>query len=232
MGAISSVVAGAQSTAGSQALPSLADNFNTFLTLLTTQLQHQDPTNPVDSNQFTQQLVAFAGVQQQSQTNTLLKQLIASSQASQVSSASSFIGTTIQAQGNQGALVNGKAQFGYTLAAPAGKVNVTITDSNNNIVFNGLGSTKSGSNIVTWDGTNSYTGIKEQDGVYTISVSATDANGKAITATPFITGTVDSASISNGAIMLDIGALQVPEGNLTSVTNLSGSATGKTTAGL
>ena len=211
---------GATSTAGS--VPSLAGDFNTFLTLLTTQLKHQDPTNPVDSNQFTQQLVQFAGVQQQSQTNTLLKQLIAVSQGNQVSSASSFIGTTIQAPGNKGALVNGLGQFGYTLSSTAATANVTITDSLGNTVFSGTGSKLAGSNIVKWSGQNSFTGAQEPDGVYSIKVSATDANGASITATPFTTGTVSSASIDNGAVMLNIGALAIPEGSVTSVTNLPG----------
>lgn len=210
-------------------LTSLAGNFNTFLNLLTTQLKNQDPTSPVDSNQFTQQLVEFAGVQQQTQTNTLLQQLVNNSQTSQVSSASSFIGTTIQATGDQGALVNGSATFGYTLPNAAGTANVTITDSSGNVVFTGTGSTNAGSNTVSWDGTNSITGATEPAGVYTIKVTATDSLGNAITATPYITGKVDSASISNGSVMLEIGALQVPQGNVTSVTNLPGT-TSTTTA--
>jgi len=202
---------------------SLAGNFNTFLTLLTTQLQNQDPTNPVDSNQFTQQLVEFAGVQQQTNTNTLLSQLITIAQGSQVSSASSFVGTTVQATGNQGAIATagGTATFGYTLPEAAGNVSVSISDSSGNVVYTGTGPTASGSNTVSWNGTNSFTGASEPAGTYTIKVTATDANGNPITATPFETGTVTSASISNGTVMLNVGGLQIPEGNVTSISNLS-----------
>ncbi|MEI6729950.1 MAG: flagellar hook capping FlgD N-terminal domain-containing protein, partial [Pseudomonadota bacterium] len=70
----------------------IAGTFDTFMKLLTTQLQHQDPTSPTDSNQFTQQLVAFAGVQQQTQTNDNLTKILASLQTNQVGAASSFIG--------------------------------------------------------------------------------------------------------------------------------------------
>ncbi len=201
----------------------LASNFNTFLTLLTTQLKNQDPTNPVDSNQFTQQLVAFAGVQQQVQTNSLLQQQLAVSQASQVSSASAFVGTNIQAGGNQGALINGNAQFGYTLGSGAAKAQVTITDGAGHAVFSGTGSTSAGSNVVIWQGNNNLTGAPAPDGVYTMTVQATDANGRPVSATPFITGTVSSASINNGTVMLNIGALQIPASSVTSVTNLTGS---------
>lgn len=200
----------------------LAANFNTFLTLLTTQLKNQDPTNPVDSNQFTQQLVAFAGVQQQVETNTLLKQLISNSQASQVSSASSFIGTIIKAPGNQGALYNGQATFGYTLDGAASVAKVTLTDASGNVVFSGMGSVNKGDNVVIWNGNNSFTGATAQDGIYTIQVAATDAQGNKVNATPYITGSVNSASINNGTVMLNIGALQVPEGDVISITNLPG----------
>lgn len=203
-------------------LTNLAGNFNTFISLLTTQLKNQNPTSPVDSNQFTQQLVEFASVQQQVQTNTLLQQLVNNSTATQVGSASSFVGTTIEAAGNQGALVNGNATFGYTLASSASNVHVSIKDSSGNVVFSGTGTTNPGSNTVTWDGKNSLTGATEPDGTYTMSVTATDANGASITATPFIEGKVTSASIANGQVMLNIGSLQVPEGNVTSVTNLPG----------
>lgn len=219
--AATTTAASSSSSGSSNALTDLGANFNAFLTLLTTQLKHQDPSSPVDSNQFTQQLVQFTGVQQQVNTNSYLEKILASMQGNQVSSAASYVGTNIQATGNQGALVSGEAKFGYTLPANAAKGEVTITNSAGQIVFNGLGSTKQGSNLVTWDGVNSFTGAKETDGVYTISVKATDANGSTVTATPFITGTVDSASISNGEVELGIGALQVPASNVTSVSNLS-----------
>ena len=72
----------------STATSGIADNFQTFLTLLTTQLQHQNPLDPLDTNQFTAQLVQFAGVEQQLKSNDQLKSLIEiekSAQATQIS---------------------------------------------------------------------------------------------------------------------------------------------------
>ncbi|HZZ11369.1 MAG TPA: flagellar hook capping FlgD N-terminal domain-containing protein, partial [Paraburkholderia sp.] len=80
-----------QSTASQQ----LAGNFDTFLTLLTTQLQNQDPLSPMDSTQFTQQLVAFSGVEQQINTNNNLQSLIALNQSQQAASAVSYIGHSV-----------------------------------------------------------------------------------------------------------------------------------------
>ncbi len=216
---------GSTASSGSSASSTtgLASDFNTFLNLLTTQLQNQDPTDPVDSNQFTQQLVEFAGVQQQVQTNTLLQSLLTQAQGSQIGAASSYIGTTVEATGDQVGLTNGAGNFGYTLASAATTVNVTIKDSSGNTVFTGTGNTAAGQNLVQWDGKNSVTGATEPDGTYTVSVTATDATGKAITATPFEVGTVTSASVSNGTVMLNLGNnLQVAESNVFSVTNLAG----------
>jgi flagellar basal-body rod modification protein FlgD len=233
MGIVSNVAssaAAASSASGNQQL-SLASNFNTFLTLLTTQLKNQSPTSPADSSQFTQQLVEFAGVQQQVQSNTLLQQLVTATQANQVASASSYIGTTIQATGNSGGLTNGLAEFGYNLASTAANAQVTISDSSGNIVFEGSGPTSAGDNLVKWDGKNSFTGQTEPNGAYTISVKATDASGNAVSATPFVTGVVDSASISNGTVVLDVNGLQVPVSSITKVSNLPGTTTASSGSG-
>ena len=209
---------------------SLAGNFTTFLNLLTTQLKNQDPTAPMDANTFTQQLVAFAGVQQQSQTNTTLSSILAALQTNQVSSAASFVGTTVQAPGNQVALTNGTANISYTLSSAATSAQVTITDSSGNTVFSGSSANNpAGTNTVSWNGQNSFTGAQEPDGTYTVSIKATDKSGTAVTATPFISGTVTSASVSNGAVMLNIGSLQVPESSVTTVTNLTGTKSATTT---
>ncbi len=211
-------------------LNKLGTDFNSFLTLLTTQLKNQSPDAPVDANQFTQQLVQFAGIQQQVQTNSTLQQILGAVQGGQVSSAASYVGTNIQAKGNQGGLVKGIAQFGYNLPATATKAEVTITNSAGQVVFTGLGSTKQGDNFVTWDGVNSTTGAKEADGVYTMTVKAADNKGADMKASPFITGTVDSASVVNGVVTLGIGALQVPATSVTTVGNVAGKSTTTTGA--
>lgn len=78
-------------------IASLANNFQSFLSLLTTQLQNQDPLNPTDTNQFTQQITQMTGVEQQLLSNQLLQQLV--SQQSGVASAANLIGDTITAPG-------------------------------------------------------------------------------------------------------------------------------------
>src|SRR3954467_4612108 len=92
----------------------LATSYDTFLKLLTTQLKNQDPTSPLDSNQFTQQLVQMTGVEQQLASNDLLKQLV-SNTGTGVSTAVSLIGKDVRAVSNDANLSGGKAQWVYKL---------------------------------------------------------------------------------------------------------------------
>lgn len=208
------------SSKGNDSLSKLATDFSTFLTLLTTQLKHQSPTDPMDTNAFTQELVQFTSVQQQVQTNLNLESILSSLQSSQINSAASYVGTTVQAEGELGALVKGEANFGYTLPAEAAKAQVQITNSEGMIVFIGTGSTDKGSNLVKWDGKNSFTGAASPEGVYSIKIKATDANGKEIEADPFIVGKVTSASLSDGEVILSLSGLQVPARTVKTVTGL------------
>src|SRR5438445_12901448 len=111
----------------STATAGIADNFQTFLTLLTTQLQNQNPLDPLDTNQFTQQLVQFAGVEQQLRQNDQLKTLIAIEKSTQSTQALAYVGNTVAVDGS-------KAQFDgssatWNINAPADS-NVTVTITN------------------------------------------------------------------------------------------------------
>src|SRR5476649_2407617 len=92
-------VAAAATAAASTAQKTLAGNFNTFLTLLTTQLQNQDPLSPMDSNQFTQQLVQFSQVEQQINTNDNLKSLITQGTNQTGAYAVSYLGKAVTIAG-------------------------------------------------------------------------------------------------------------------------------------
>src|ERR1700733_1829637 len=92
------------------ALAQLSGNFDTFLTLLTTQLKNQDPTAPLDSNQFTQQLVQMTGVEQQLNGNDLLKQLVANT-SNGISTAVTLIGKNVKAVSDTANISNGQAQW-------------------------------------------------------------------------------------------------------------------------
>src|SRR6266699_6639243 len=108
--ALSAVSAAAPSTA-TKAKTTLGSNLDTFLTLLTTQLKNQDPTSPMDTNQFTQQLVEFSGVEQQINTNENLQALITLQTSSEAIAALPMVGKTIQYNESTAPLSNGQASF-------------------------------------------------------------------------------------------------------------------------
>src|SRR5271166_6554986 len=125
------------SSTSSSSLDQLAGNFNSFLTLLTTQLQNQDPLSPMDTNQFTQQLVEFASVQQQVDMNTNMQTLISLQQTNEAASAMQMVGATVTLTGTSASLTS-SAPATWTLnsATPA-TGNVTITNSSGTVVFTG-----------------------------------------------------------------------------------------------
>ncbi|MBV8976838.1 MAG: flagellar hook assembly protein FlgD [Alphaproteobacteria bacterium] len=193
----------------SQATQQLAGNFDTFLKLLTTQLQNQDPLSPMDSNQFTQQLVAFSSVEQQINTNDNLQSLIALSMSQQASSAVSYIGHSVVMTSGKGALENGHVDWTYNLSAPAAGTTLTVTDASGKVVYSGSGGTNQGNNDFAWDGTD-QNGNQLPDGQYSLSVSATAGDGSAITSTIASKAIVTAVDMSGSTPQLVLGAMEIP----------------------
>jgi flagellar basal-body rod modification protein FlgD len=184
----------------------LAENFDTFLTLLTTQLRNQDPLSPMDSNQFTQQMVQMTGVEQQLLTNDLLKQLVGNT-ASGISAAVSLIGKNVSAISDDAALSGGKAKWTYKLDAPADSVKLQVLDSAGKVVKTvtaAAADNKAGEHDFSWDGKD-ITGQQLKDGgTYTLKVTALDPAGKAIASTTYVKGVVAGVEQQNGSTYITI----------------------------
>src|SRR5215217_9394776 len=112
----------------------LAGNFQSFLMLLTTQLQNQNPLDPLDTNQFTQQLVQFAGVEQQLRTNDQLTSLIAAQQTAQSTQALGFVGRGAVVDGNTTALANKLASWNLNIPSNS-NLHISITNNAGGTVF-------------------------------------------------------------------------------------------------
>ncbi len=196
----------------------IADDFDQFLLLLTTQLKNQDPTEPMDTNEFTQQLVTFASVEQQIAGNKNLERLVEVSEKNALDTTIGYIGNSIEAEGNAGILSGGQASFVYDLPIPAKEVSVTLLNGAGQAVFSGNGSTNAGKNLVTWDGINSFTGQQLPDGAYYIQVKATDVGNEDIDARTLTTGRVSAVEIADdGKLLLTIGNIQVNSDDVTAV---------------
>src|SRR5262249_6286957 len=191
------------------ALADLSGDYSNFLTLLTTQLKNQDPLSPMDTTQFTQQLVQFSAVEQQINGNKKLDQLIGLQSTANAYGAVGFVGTEIAADSSDVPLQDGKAKFDYTVEKAGGAATLKILDSSGNIVMLKQVDATVGTHPVEWDGTD-YFGNQLGDGAYSVSVSYQDANGTSYDAPITTYGKVDSAEISDGTVSLKLGDVTIP----------------------
>src|SRR5205809_484271 len=163
------------STKASTATTGIADNFQTFLTLLTTQLKNQNPLDPLDTNQFTQQLVQFAGVEQQLKSNDQLKSLIDIEKSAQATQALIYVGNTVAVDGST-TQFDGSAT--WNLKAPKGtNATVTITNSTGQTVYSGKFTLTDSNSSFVWDGKGND-GTQYPAGDYKLTATGTDSSGK------------------------------------------------------
>src|SRR5579863_6875351 len=206
--------------AGSQ---QLAGNFDTFLQLLTTQLQNQDPLDPLDTNQFTQQLVEFASVQQQVDMNTNMQTLISLQQTSEATSAMQFLGSNVTLSGSSATLASG-SPAAWSLNSPSPATgNVTITSSTGQTAYTGTVSLNAGTQTYSWNGQGNN-GVTWPAGQYTIAITATGANGQPVTVSTQIQGTVSGVDLSQSPPQLTINGQSYPISAVQSINNGSYSA--------
>jgi flagellar basal-body rod modification protein FlgD len=200
------------------AMQQLSGNLNTFLTLLTTQLQNQDPLSPMDSTQFTQQLVEYSQVEQQINTNSNLQNLISLQQSGAGAAAVGYLGKEVTITNGNAALTNSSATWNYTLGASAASATLSITNASGQVVYNGSGPTSAGNNAFTWNGQDNN-GNQLPDGTYTLAVNAVGSNGAQITSSVSTTGTVSEINLSGTAPQLMIGSMSVPLSQVSLIQN-------------
>jgi flagellar basal-body rod modification protein FlgD len=207
---------GTANSAGQQ----LTGNFDTFLQLLTTQLQDQDPLNPMDSTEFTQQLVEYSQVEQQIDTNSNLQNLISLTQSNAGTAAVNYLNQNVTVTNGNAPLVQGSdTNWTYNLPSTPSSVTLTVTNSSGQTVYTETpNDATSGNNTFSWNGQESN-GNTAPAGTYTLAVSATGSNGSAITPTVSYTGTVSEISFQNGAPVLMIGSMAVPLSQVSSITS-------------
>jgi flagellar basal-body rod modification protein FlgD len=195
----------------------LAGNFQTFLTLLTTQLQNQDPLSPLDTNQFTQQLVQFASVEQELKTNDQLTTLVSLQQTAQSTQALTFVGKTAVVDGSTATLTNASAT--WNLGVPTNSnVNVTIASSTGQTVFTGNYPVNAGSNQpFTWNGKGND-GTQWPDGKYTMTATAADSAGNPVAVSTQIQGVVSSVDLTQSPPLLSINGQTYTVNQIKSIT--------------
>lgn len=216
-----------------RARDSLAGNFDTFLTLLTTQLQNQDPLDPLDSNEFTQQLVQFTSVEQQIAANENLEKILAAMQVEQAATALGFIGKQIDAVSDANGLAEtGDATWTYDLPSNAQLTALTVSDSAGKLVYVAKGETKAGAHVFTWDGTDNA-GNRLPAGTYTLGVVASDANGTTLDTVVGIRGVVEGATTTaDGDAAVLVAGTPIAVSNITRAVTPPADSTAESDGGL
>jgi flagellar basal-body rod modification protein FlgD len=177
---------------------------NKFMTLLVTQMQHQDPMNPMDNAQMTSQLAQLSTVSGIDTLNTTLQTLVGSYQTSQSLQATAMIGKSVLVPGNSMTLASGSAPFGVNVTTAAGDVKVDVQNAAGQTVATmDLGAQPVGSVPLAWDGTTS-TGATAPAGQYTFTVKATTSGQSTSGATGLSYGAVSSVSTGSAGVMLNV----------------------------
>lgn len=212
---IASASSAARTSSGKS--PGIAENFQAFLTLLTTQLKNQSPLDPLNTNEFTQQLVSFAGIEQQMKTNDTLGGLVKTNRASAAAAALNLVGDSVVADASTARLAQGKATW-PVVAEKAGAVTLTVRGSDGLAVATLTRTAKAGPQSLSWDGRDAN-GRTLPDGDYVAVVEGRDAAGKPMAARLEASGKVDGVDLSDGTPLLQVGGFVVGLDKVKSLTS-------------
>ncbi|HEX7791695.1 MAG TPA: flagellar hook capping FlgD N-terminal domain-containing protein [Afipia sp.] len=193
---------GSSSTKSGTSTTGIADNFQSFLTLLTTQLQNQNPLDPLDTNQFTQQLVQFAQVEQQLKSNDQLASLVSIEKTAQSTQALVFVGQTVAVDGST-AKFDGNATWNFS-SPSSSAATISITSATGATAYSGSFNIASGNSSFVWDGKGND-GTSWPAGDYKMTVTAKDSTGKDVAISTEIQGAVDSVDLTASPALLSIG---------------------------
>ena len=194
-----------QSTQIAKAQQTLSGNYETFLRLLTTQLQNQDPLEPLDATKFTDQLVSFSQVEQQIATNTSLNSLISLTKSAAGANAVNYLGKTALTAGPVSSLSGGQASWRYALPRDAASIQFNVTEPNGRVVRSITGDASVGTHDFTWDGRNAN-GTQLPDGPYGLTVVARLADGTSVPASISGAGLVNEIDMSGIEPLVTIGS--------------------------
>lgn len=195
----------------------LTENFDTFLQLLVTQIQNQDPTSPTDTETFTQQLVQFSELEQSIQSNDNLETILKSIESQSAANVVSYLGATVTANGATATLSNGRADFNLQAQEFIPNAEISIRNGAGEVVFQGTQTLQAGQNTFSWNGRGLNGQQFNDGGSYTITARGVNASGAFSSISSAISGVVDGVEFNNGTPQLRIGDTRIPVSTVTSV---------------
>ena len=212
---IGSALTDAQQTQAADA--KLADDFAQFLTLLTVQLQNQDPLSPMDSAEFTNQLVAFTGVEQQINTNQKLDSLVALDLGNSFSASQNYVGQEVSYISSEFEYTGAPSNIRYSLGDNTSITNIFVYNELGEIVYEESGARTAGAHEFTWNGETNAGGFAVP-GTYEIQVDALDNSENPVSTSTVVSGLVRGTESQNGQIFLLVGERAVGLSNILNTT--------------
>lgn len=198
-----------------ESVSKFAKDFDDFLKLLVTQLKNQNPLEPLDSNEFTDQIVQFTGVEQSINTNQKLDALLGITQLSNNSDIISFAGKQVEVEGSTIVLPeDGEVSFAYNIdESQIKKTFVTIRDAFGNTVFNGEGSTSEGKHFYSWNGVDN-SGNQSSPGAYHIQITTENSDGNINNISSIVQGVVEGVNLVGSEPTLVVNGEEIPLGKV------------------
>lgn len=215
MTTVASSTAGTTQTASQTSQAGLSANYELFISMLTTQIQNQDPLDPLDSAEYTNQLVQYSNVEQSIQTNQNLEQMIALLSSNQSTAYVNYIGNEVTAAGGTTMFNDGSASWTYDIAENAAGT-VEVVDQFGKVVYTGEVELLGGGGTYTWNGEKDDGGTAT-GGAYTIRLDVKDADGNPEPASIEIKGVVDEVEFGGEVPILKIGDVSIPVSSVKSV---------------
>jgi len=210
--AVAATAAAANGQASTDA-KALANDFDDFLVLLTTQLQYQDPLDPTDSSEFTNQLVAFANVEQQIKQNDNLEALAALTALNNVGSAVNYLGQEALIESPFGDHEDAGINWQYTSSSVPSELTLEVYDDNDNLVYSQEGDITLGIHSFDWDGVKTNGEVAEP-GTYQLKVTSTNADGSKIDTGIAVRETVTGVDTSGLEPYFTVGPNLVAQSNI------------------
>lgn len=214
MTTVNSSTAAAAAATDTAASSKLNADFTMFLKLLTTQMQNQDPLDPMDTAQYTQQLVQYSQVEQSMAQTATLKSILSSLGTQNLTQASSMIGHMVETNSSTAGLSAEKpAQWMWSAPREVGTMTATITDSKGNTVDTRTVEGGAAAGSMTWDGTTSA-GKKLGAGDYTLTLAGKDSSGNDVKIVSHSVGIVTDVALENAAIQVTVNGHKSDSANL------------------
>ena len=189
-------------------LQRVSETYDTFLRMLTTQIQNQDPLSPMDTTDFTNQLVAYSQVEQQIQGNQYLEALVQLQANQGFNDPLALLGREVEVVGDTLSFDGAAVEFGYGMPGGAAQAIVEVVDGAGRVVHQEIGRTNAGRHEMTWDGSH-VDGGTAADGIYQVRVRATNADGEELAVPTFTRGTVTGVETLNGQATVLIGNVPI-----------------------